>query len=130
MTGTRAKILIVDDEPAIADTLALIFSKAGYIATAVYSGKKALALVASERPALVITDVVMPGMDGIELAKTIRSSHPGCHILLISGNAGNYPLLEVAREAGHSFEILPKPIHPRILIAKVASLLSETPSST
>jgi CheY-like chemotaxis protein len=91
-----SKILVVDDEPALADTLAAIFQRAGYTATAVYSGEEALAFVAGRQPALVITDVIMPGMDGISLAKTIQMSCPNCRILLFSGNADTQDLLDAA----------------------------------
>ena len=122
-------ILVVDDEPALADTLAVIFQQAGYIANAVYSGEEALAFIAARRPSLVITDVILPGMDGIALAKTIRMSYPTCRILLFSGNADTQDLLEAAQQEGHAFEILAKPIPPPLMLAKVASLLNQSCSS-
>ena len=124
-----AKILVVDDEPSLADTLAAIFQRAGYTATAVYSGAEALAFITAHRPSLVITDVIMPGMDGIALAKSVRMSYPNCRVLLFSGNADTQQLLEAARREGHSFEVLAKPIPPPQMLAKVASLLDQRCSS-
>lgn len=123
------KILIVDDEPRIADTLALIFQQAGYDASAVYNGDDALAFIAARQPSLVISDVVMPGLDGIELAKAIRSSYPDCQILLFSGNADTQQMLNRARQQGHAFEVLAKPVAPPQMLAKVASLLDQNSSS-
>ena len=118
-----AQILIVDDEPRLADTLAIIFQHAGYAATAVYNGEEALTFIASYQPLVVVTDVIMPGMDGISLAKRIRKSYPNCRVLLFSGNADTQDLLEAAHEEGHMFEVLAKPVPPPVMLAKVASLL-------
>ena len=124
-----AEILVVDDEPMLADTLAIIFQRAGYTATAVYSGEEALALITARQPALVVTDVVMPGMDGVALAKTVRTSYPTCRVLLFSGNADTQGLLEAAQQDGHTFEILAKPIGPPQMLAKVESLLNQNSAS-
>lgn len=118
----KTKILVVDDEPVLADTLAIIFQRAGYEATAVYSCEAALALVEKMQPLLVVTDVVMPGMNGITLATKIRTSYPSCGVLLFSGNADTQGLLELARREGHDFEILAKPVSPPYMLAKVAEL--------
>lgn len=123
MTAKNVEILIVDDERSLADTLRAIFQNAGYRASAAYSGEEALAFVAKHRPSLVITDVMMPGLDGITMAKMIRKSHPDCRVLLFSGNADTQDLLETAEEEGHLFEVLPKPVPPPQMLAKVASLL-------
>jgi CheY-like chemotaxis protein len=124
-----AGILVVDDEPLLADTLATIFEQAGYAASAVYSGEDALAFIAAHKPSLVITDVIMPGIDGIALAKTIQLSCPSCQVLLFSGNADTQDLLEAAQQEGHAFEVLAKPIPPPQMLARVASLLNRKCSS-
>lgn len=122
----NARILVVDDEQRLADTLALILQMAGYSATAVYSGPEALAIFPTYRPLLLITDVIMSGMDGIALAKHVQKMYPDCRILLFSGNADTQSLLQAAERAGYSFEILPKPLPPPQILAKVASLLDQT----
>lgn len=123
---SNARLLIVDDEPVLADTLALIFERAGYSATAVHSGEEALAFIDAQEPSLVISDVIMPGLNGVLLAKKIRKSHPNCVVLLFSGNAETYELLQAATEEGHSFEVLAKPVAPTVLLAKVASVLANS----
>jgi CheY-like chemotaxis protein len=122
-------ILIVDDETAIADTLVLIFNRSGYVANAVYSALDALDFIASNRPALVISDVVMPGMDGVALAKRICTQYSDCKVLLFSGNASTSDLLEQARKEGHTFEVLSKPVPPPQMLAKVACLLGVSQSA-
>ncbi len=123
MAGSAArptKVLVVDDEHVIADTLSIIFNQQGYDASAVYSGTEAVKIARELRPDLIISDVVMPDMDGIEAAILIRSFLPGCKILLISGHAATVDLLESARQSGHDFEILPKPIYPKDLLANLS----------
>jgi CheY-like chemotaxis protein len=123
-----ARILIVDDEPLLADTLAIIFRRAGYAANAVYCAEDALTSIAARQPSLVVSDVVMPGMNGIMLAQTIRLSYPDCLVLLFSGNADTQDLLDSALKEGHTFEVLAKPVPPLQMLAKVASLLGQNSS--
>ena len=115
------RVLVVDDERVIADTLAIILNQQGYNASAVYSGTQAVDIARQERPDLIISDVIMPDMNGIEAAIQIRSFLPGCKILLFSGQAATADLLENARAQGHEFEILAKPVHPQDLLAKLRS---------
>jgi DNA-binding NtrC family response regulator len=124
----NARILVVDDEPRIADILVMIFQRDGYMASAVYNGKDALACIAHDPPSLVIADVVMPGLDGIELAKKIRASYPNCRVLLFSGNADTQQMLAAAEQQGHAFEILAKPVPPPMMLAKVAAMLAQNPA--
>ena len=118
-------IIVVDDEPSLADTLAMIFQRAGYSSRAAYSGEQALALVSLRPPALAIIDVVMPGMNGLVLAEAIRALLPGCRVLLFSGNADTEGLLEAARSEGQVYEVLAKPVPPGQLLAKVADMLGQ-----
>jgi CheY-like chemotaxis protein len=113
---------VVDDEHVIASTLALILNHAGFEAHAFFSGQAAVDSLEKLQPDLVITDVVMPGMSGIEVAIIIRTKLPKCRILLFSGQAATTDLLEKARAQGHAeFEILAKPLHPTDLLEKIRS---------
>ena len=76
-------------------------------------------IVRARQPDLIISDVIMPDMNGIEAAIRIRQALPGCKILLFSGQAATADLLEKARAQGHEFEILAKPVHPQDLLAKL-----------
>jgi CheY-like chemotaxis protein len=115
----KRKVLVVDDEQVIADTLTKILDLNGYEATAVYTGTSAVESARSLQPDLIISDVIMPDMDGIQAAIRIRSFLPDCKILLFSGQAATADLLENARVQGHEFEILGKPVHPSDLLAKL-----------
>jgi CheY-like chemotaxis protein len=122
MTSNKPKrrVLVVDDEQVIADTLSIILNKAGFDASPVYTGTAAVESARTIQPDLIISDVIMPDMNGIEAAIQIRAFLPGCKILLFSGQAATADLLESARAKGHEFEILAKPVHPQDLLAKLA----------
>ena len=115
----KPKVLVVDDERVIADTLAIILNQNGFNASAVYSGTGAIEKARAERPELIISDVIMEDMNGIDAAINIRQFLPNCKILLFSGQAATADLLENARARGHQFEILAKPVHPQDLVAKL-----------
>src|ERR1700761_642833 len=122
MTSNKPKrrVLVVDEEQVIADTLSIILNKAGFEASPVYTGTAAVESARNIQPDLIISDVIMPDMNGIEAAIQIRAFLPGCKILLFSGQAATADLLESARAKGHEFEILAKPVHPQDLLAKLA----------
>jgi DNA-binding NtrC family response regulator len=124
--GSR-KILVVDDEESIADTLALIFTSNGYDSRTAYSAEQALEMLEEWRPDLAIIDVILPGMNGIEFAIFLKASYPECHFLLFSGQPGTGTLLEDAKKKGYLFEILAKPLHPTFMLATVANMLSAPP---
>jgi len=116
-------VLVVDDEQRIADTLAMILSSKGYTSQAAYSGVTALAICGNCIPDLLLTDVVMPGMNGIELAMAVRRDFPACKVLLFSGQAATAEMLEEASSRGYDFELLAKPVHPLELLDKVSELI-------
>lgn len=74
-------------------------------------------------PDLIISDVMMPHMTGIEMAITLRQTHPRCKVLLFSGQAQISDLLQTSRAQGFAFEIMPKPIRPADLLAQVNTLI-------
>jgi CheY-like chemotaxis protein len=116
---SKRRVIVVDDEQVIANTLAIILNNAGYDARAVFSGEQLVELLESFQPEVLIADVVMPGMTGIEAAIATRNKLPKCNILLFSGQAITEDLMELARAQGHEFELLAKPVHPSDLLAKL-----------
>ncbi|MEO7029703.1 MAG: response regulator [Acidobacteriaceae bacterium] len=118
-TTAKLRVLVADDEQVIANTLAIILNQAGFEARAVYSGEKAIEMLDSFHPDMLISDVIMTGMTGIEAAIQTREKLPNCKVLLFSGQAATADLLERARTQGHEFEILAKPVHPTDLLAKL-----------
>jgi DNA-binding response OmpR family regulator len=119
----RPRVLVVDDESVIADTLAEILTRSGYAAESAYDGASALETALLKPPELLITDVVLPGMSGIELAIQMRRIFPDCKTLLFSGQASTSDMLASARQAGHHFTLLTKPVHPKDLLAWVTDSL-------
>ena len=115
----KPRVLVADDEQVIANTLAIILNQSGFDARAVYSGEKAIEAIDEFQPDMLISDVIMTGMTGIEAAIQMREKLPKCKILLFSGQAATADLLERARSQGHEFEILAKPVHPTDLLAKL-----------
>lgn len=118
-TRVKPKVLVVDDERVIADTLAMILNQSGFEAQAVYSGEKAVDLAGTFAPDMLITDVIMADLNGIDAAIMIRSILPKIKILLFSGQAATADLLEKARAKGYAFEILAKPVHPQDLLSRL-----------
>ncbi len=119
--SVKPKVLVADDERVIADTLAIILNQSGFQATAVYSGEKAVETARTLQPDMVISDVIMTDLNGIDAAIRIRGMLPTCKILLFSGQAATADLLDRARVQGHEFEILAKPVHPQDLLARLRS---------
>ena len=117
----KPKVLVADDERVIADTLAIILNQSGFQATAVYSGEKAVEIARSLQPDMLISDVIMTDLNGIDAAIKIREILPKCKVLLFSGQAATADLLDRARVQGHEFEILAKPVHPQDLLARLRS---------
>lgn len=117
-------VLIVDDDQAIADTLAVIFRMHGYSALVAYSAEQAIERIASSIPDLALLDVNLPGMNGIDLAIVLKANHPDCHLLLLSGHESTRGLLEEAAKKGYIFDILAKPIHPTFILERVKGLIS------
>jgi len=121
-TEHKERVYVVDDEQIIARTLALILQQSGFDAVSFTNPLHAFEAAKADTPDLLISDVMMPEMSGIELAIAIRSECPGCKILLFSGQSVTSDLLKIAREQGHDFRLLSKPIHPADLLAAIQNI--------
>jgi CheY-like chemotaxis protein len=119
-------VLVVDDEHGVADSVAEILNDAGFSAEAVYSGPSALDAVRSECPAVLLCDVLMPQLNGVETAKAVRELCPGTRIVLFSGHAATADILARAQAEGLEFEFLKKPIHPDELVRRLACAQSKS----
>ncbi len=119
-------VLVVDDEPLIADTLAAILRYSGLCVLKAYNGATALELAMEHLPDLLLTDVAMPGLNGIDLAIAVVEALPACRILLFSAHAS---LLDLRRSkaAGFDFSLLPKPLHPRDMLRHVSEAIYGPP---
>lgn len=115
----KVRILVADDEEVIAKTLATILDLAGYEVCAVYGGEAAIRLLEIFKPDLVITDVTMPGVTGIEVASAAQTALPRCKVLLFSGHTGLHNLLNPGPAGVLPFEIITKPMRPDDLLARL-----------
>jgi CheY-like chemotaxis protein len=113
------RIFVVDDEPVIASTLAAILQMHGFSATFFTSPLEALAAARAKSPDLLISDVEMPDLSGIELAIKMKAQYPKCKILLFSGRPSTLDLLESARAQGHNFDLLLKPVFPPEFLSEI-----------
>jgi CheY-like chemotaxis protein len=118
----RPRILVVDDERVIADTIAEILEGAGFQAATAYDGWNALQVAGALQPDYLLSDVLMPRMNGVDLALAIQKMYPRARILLFSGQAGITEILRTAENQGLQFELIAKPIHPLNLIARLKEL--------
>ena len=121
----RCRIFVVDDEHVIAATLGMILERHGYEAAAFGDPREALKAAASSWPDLVISDVVMPHMNGFDLARRLKLAYPTCKVLLFSGQAATADEIEHARTAMGYMEVLRKPMHPNALLKHVQALMHE-----
>jgi DNA-binding response OmpR family regulator len=116
----------VDDESSIADTLSEILIRSGYSARPAYDADSALEEALLNPPSMLISDVVLPGKSGVDLAITIRRIFPECKVILFSGQASTAGLLAAANRDGHHFVLLSKPVHPTDLLARISSGLKDS----
>jgi DNA-binding NtrC family response regulator len=117
-------VFVVDDRTVVAETLVMVLNQAGFRAMAFDDPTVALSAVSIKCPDVLISDVIMPRMTGIDLAMRVRNAHPKCKVLLYSGQMQTAGLLEQAKKEGHEFEILAKPIQPEELLQRLRDSLS------
>jgi response regulator NasT len=125
--GVPRGILLVDDDPEITESLAAIFVKYGYDVRVAHSAEAAIEIIAQWEPDLAILDVMLPCMNGIDLALVLKANRPRCPLVLFSGHAGTQQLMEEAAKKGNMFEILSKPVHPLFMLDFVSSLFADVP---
>jgi CheY-like chemotaxis protein len=125
---TMALILVVDDHEFTRDGLQKILKQNGYLVFAAGSGKEALRFCQLKSFDLVITDLAMPDMDGIELIRSLRQSHSTLPILVISGEY-SVEFLNVPRALG-AIDALEKPVEPQMLLDKINEILGKAERKT
>jgi len=125
----KTRVLVVDNERLIADTLALILRQNGYDVSVAYSGEEAVQQALVLRPQVVLSDIIMGEMNGLEAAILIADALPDCRILLISGQPATADLLIKARNDGHSFDVMAKPVHPTVILGQIETLIKASLTS-
>ena len=119
-------LLAVDDEPSVLNVLRGVLTRAGYQVLPAEHPAKALEIFEKQRTSirLLITDVVMPGMSGMELADRLTELDPGLKVLLIAGMPDHPKVIAAVTGKGYAF--MPKPFLPQQLVEKVRALLGES----
>jgi signal transduction histidine kinase/CheY-like chemotaxis protein len=123
----QLRVLLVDDEEAVRELLTGILESNGFEITAAASAEEASEILAGARFDVLLTDVVLPGLSGPELARRLRADVPGTRVLFMSGYTGD-GLLDAA-ELGSEVAFIQKPFGSRALIAQLRSLLAPPPRS-
>jgi DNA-binding NtrC family response regulator len=121
-----SRVFVVDDEHIIATSLVAILKLNGFSAKSFTCAREALNEARLQAPDLLITDVMMPDISGIDLAILMTAQCPGCKVLLFSGQATTSDLLQAAREKGYDFRLLSKPVHPADLLSEVGTLAQQS----
>jgi CheY-like chemotaxis protein len=116
------KICIIDDEPLVRDAMALALGDLGHDALVAHDGVSGMAIVERERPDVVVTDILMPAGDGMEIIPRLRSTYPAMAIVAMSGGGqnGSSLFLSLARQMGADV-CLTKPFQPAELVEAIAS---------
>lgn len=119
-----AKILVIDDETLLVRSLAIILTKAGHTVVTADNGKAGLEMFARESPDLVITDIIMPVMEGIEAIQELRALNAKVPIIAVSGGGRtkNLEFLRIAEKLGANAAI-GKPFSKEQLLEAVAKCL-------
>lgn len=120
------QIVVIDDDAMVRTAVTRILEAEGFQVALAGDGREGLRLMRSLQPRLVITDIIMPEMEGIETIREMRREHSDLKIMAISGGArmGNANFLDMARTMGAD-AIMEKPFEPEDLVAKVRQLLGE-----
>jgi two-component system, NtrC family, C4-dicarboxylate transport response regulator DctD len=127
MKCDQVRIFVVDDQPTIASTLADILRLSGFDTDWFTSPREALAAAVFDCPDLIISDIEMPHLSGIELAIRLKELGLECNILLVTGNPGYLNLINEANKLGYHFQMLQKPIGPLELVAEIRNRGWEIP---
>ncbi len=117
------KILVVDDEPDILEILSYNLRKEGYEVFTAADGKEALKVARAERPDLIILDIMMPGIDGVEVCRILRSEPAFENTLIAFLTARHEDYSQIAALDVGGDDYVTKPIRPRVLISRVKALL-------
>jgi two-component system phosphate regulon response regulator PhoB len=127
---SKEKILVVEDDEDILELIDYNLAKEGYDVRKVMSGEEALAIERKEKPDLVILDLMLPGLDGLEVCRKLRGNPEGRHVPIIMVTAkGEESDIVAGLELGADDYVV-KPFSPKVLIARIRNVLRRTQSGT
>ncbi|WP_029918193.1 sigma-54-dependent transcriptional regulator [Pelobacter seleniigenes] len=120
----KSQILLIDDEPDSCKALSLLLSKAGYSVESCHSGEKALSLLRTHPFDLIISDLLLPGVSGIDILKQVKEDSPETCVILITGNASAETAVEAMKEG--ALDYITKPFNFERLKIQVAKALEKS----
>jgi two-component system alkaline phosphatase synthesis response regulator PhoP len=123
MSADRTKILLVDDEPDILEFMSYNLNKEGFEVFTSTNGKDAIRIATLEKPSLIILDVMMPDLDGIETCRVIRETPELKEVLVAFLTARNEDYSQIAGFDAGADDYINKPIKPRVMVSRVKALL-------
>lgn len=121
MSSEKMRILVVDDEPAIRNSYKTVLDKDGFVCRLASSGEEAIAAVDSEAFDIVMTDIRMPGLSGVDVMRHVKARSPDTVVLLVTAHASLETAIEAVREGASDY--LTKPVRFEHLILKLRNLL-------
>ena len=123
MENSAAKILLVDDEPDILEFIGYNLKKEGYAVFYAKNGSEAISIAKKEEPQLIILDIMMPGMDGIETCREIREIEGLKEVMIIFLTARNEDYSQIAGFEVGADDFISKPVRPRVLLSRIKAVL-------
>ena len=126
MENKKIKILVVDDDPDIIEIISYNLKKENYKVFSCYNGTDSIKIAEKEKPDLIILDVMMPGMDGIQVCEKLRSKNKFNNTIIMFLSARGEDFTHIAAYDAGADDFVNKPLKPRLLISKVRSLLRRT----
>lgn len=127
MAGTLAqKVLLVDDEQDIVDLLKYNLEREGYHVITALNGKDALKLAKANRPDLIVLDIMMPGMDGVEVCTQLRQMQEFKNTLITFLTARGEDYSQIAGFEAGADDYITKPVRPKVFVSKVKALLKRS----
>jgi len=121
MAHTRASVLVVDDEPTIGEVVSRYLERAGYDARVAEDGFAALEAVAERAPDLIVLDLMLPGLDGLEVMRRVRAEHRASAIILLTARGEESDRIVGLRLGADDYVV--KPFSPAELVARVEAVL-------
>jgi CheY-like chemotaxis protein len=119
------RVLVVDDEQLVADTLTLVFRKSGFDAQTAYSADSAMKAARELQPDLLLCDITMPGKDGHALVDQINAEFPACRIIVLTGFYSNLKgVRDQASRLSRPVSVMTKPCQPADLLREAAAVLA------
>jgi CheY-like chemotaxis protein len=124
--GRRPRILLVDDDPRVRETLSYQLRDAGYDVALRSDGAEALAFLQQHTADVLVTDLSMPGIDGLTLIRDAQAQLPGLPAILLTGYSGEGTALAIGKTLSGTFTLLRKPVERTELLDRIAMLLTVT----